>query len=87
MAIDYFIGWTKAQMEVELRRCQEELVTGKTIIGSGAGDVTFNHRIEIEITDRIKLILRKLSKLDPVTYLPENTTPIDRTQFVAPECL
>jgi len=87
MAIDFLVGWSKGQLETELRRCQEELVRGKVAIGSGAGDLNFSHRVEIEITDRIKLILRKLSLLDPDAYPPESSTPIDRSQFVAPECL
>lgn len=84
MAINYLLGRTKAQLEVDLRRAQDELVRGKSQIGSGAGDLTFQHRVEMEITERIKLILAALSTLDPVAYRPENTTPIDRTQFVAP---
>lgn len=87
MAINYLIGLTKAQLEIALKRAQEELLRGKSQIGSGAGDLNFQHRVEMEITERIKMILQRLSELDPVTYPPENTTPIDRTQFVAPTCL
>ena len=87
MAINYLIGMSKAQLETQLRRCQDELLAGKTMIGSGAGDVTFNHQVQVQITERIKLILRRLSQIDPVTYPPEDTTPIDRTQIVAPYCL
>lgn len=84
MAINYLIGFTKAQLEVHLRRAQEELLRGKVAVGSGAGDLTFNHRVEMEITERIKMILQRLSELDPVAYPPEDVTPIDRTQVVAP---
>ena len=87
MAIDYLTGWAKGELETELRRCQAELVKGKTLINSGAGDLTFGHRVEQEITARIAMILRKLSKLDPTTYPAEDTTPIDRAQIVAPPCL
>ena len=84
MAINYLIGMTQAQLVTALQRAQEELLRGKTQIASGAGDLTFSHRVEIEITERIKLILQRLSELDPVAYPPGYTTPIDRTQLVAP---
>ena len=61
-----------------------ELLDGKTIDGSGAGDLNFNQQVQLQITERIKLILRRLSQLDPATYQPEDTTPIDRTVIVAP---
>ena len=84
MAINYLIGMTEAQLVVHLRRAQEELVRGKSQIGSGAGDLTFQHRVEMEITERIKMILRRLSELNPTNYPPESTTPIERTQIVFP---
>lgn len=87
MAINYLIGMTQAQLVVALQRAQDELLRGKSLIASGAGDLSFSHRIEMEITERIKLILGRLSELDPVTYPPEDTTPIDRTQIVAPTLL
>jgi len=87
MAIDYLVGWTQGELETELRRCQQELLKGKTLIGSGAGDLNFSHRVEQDITERIKMILRKLSKLAPATYPATDTTPIDRTQYEAPKCL
>ena len=87
MAISYLIGLTKNQLEVQLRRAQDELLAGKTAIGSGAGDLTFNHQVQLQITERIKMILKRLSEIDPVGYPPEDTTPIDRCQIVAPYCL
>lgn len=84
MAINYLIGMTEAQLVVHLRRAQEELVRGKSQIGSGAGDLNFTHRVEMEITERIKMILQRLSELNPTDYPPEDVTPIDRTQIVSP---
>lgn len=80
--IDYLIGQTKGQLETQLRLAQAELLAGKTMVTAGAGDLTFSHRVEMEIRERIELILKKLSALDPVAYPPESVTPIDRTQIV-----
>jgi len=84
MAIDYLIGQTKAQLETELRLAQAELLAGKTVTSSAAGDLAFSHRVEQQITQRIEMILRKLSLLDPVNYPGESVTPIDRATIVFP---
>lgn len=85
MAIDYLIGWTEAELETELRKCQEELVRGKSITQASAGDSTFQFLIEQKITERIQLILRKLSTINPTDYPPESTSAIRRTLVTFPQ--
>ena len=84
MAINYFDGWTVAELNTEIRRCQNELAAGQTVTGSAAGDVNFNFQVQHDILNRIEMLMRARSILDPVNYPPEDNTPIDRTEIVFP---
>lgn len=75
-----FIGWSQADLEVELRRAQEDLAAGKQIIENRSGDVGKREQIESSAMSRIRLILRALNALDPNTYPPSMISPANRTK-------
>lgn len=75
MAIDYFIGWSRQDLETELRAAQEDLAAGKDTTAAGAGDAHIQSRIEISPMSRIQMILLKLNALAPTDYPLANITP------------
>jgi len=81
MALNYFIGWTQSELELELRAAQEDLAAGKATISAGAGDANTASRIEKSCEERIRMILQALNKLDPDTYPLDQITPISETRI------
>lgn len=82
MAINYFIGWTREDLEEELRIAQEDLAGGKSTTRAGAGDANTESRVEKSIESRIQALLKALNLIDPVTYPIGQVTAIDRTRLV-----
>lgn len=80
MALNQFIGWSKDDLEAALRRAQEDLAAGKSIESSRAGDVSKTERYEKSIDERIGLILKALSLLDPVKYPADQITRTTQTR-------
>lgn len=71
----------RARLENELRRAQQELAEGRSLISSGAGDVNVAKQREITITTRIALIYQKLYELAPDDYPIEDITPNTQTKL------
>jgi len=80
MAINYFIGWSVADLEAELRLAQEELAAGRASIQSGAGDANTQMRVEKTCEARIEMILKALNFLDPEKYPTAQITRITMTR-------
>lgn len=80
MAINYFIGWSVAELEAELRLAQEDLAAGKSITNSGAGDASMASRIDKSSEARIEMILKALNALDPEKYPIAQTARITMTK-------
>ncbi len=80
MAINYFIGWSVAQLEVELRAAQEDLAAGKATTRAGAGDAQVEDVVQKSAEDRIKMIYRALYALDPERYPIGQITAITSTK-------
>ena len=80
MAINYFIGWAQADLEAELRAAQEDLAAGKATISAQGGDTRVGSAVERSAEERIRLLLRALSALDPEAYPPESINPITSTR-------
>lgn len=84
MAFNPFIGWTQAELELELRRAQDDFAAGASVSSSSAGDTTGSYRGELSAKRRIELILKALYLLDPATYPLDQIVSIDRTVFKQP---
>lgn len=63
-----FPGKTQDWLEVELGKVLDDLASGKTVVGSAAGDSNLTERSEVSIVRRKEMILSDLSVLDPDTY-------------------
>lgn len=72
---NYFIGWSQADLETELRKAQTDLSKGSTFQGGQAKDTNINRHVQISPEDRIDRIYFALNKLDPVTYPSADARP------------
>ena len=86
MALNYFLGWAKKDLEAALRLAQEDLAAGKDTTSAGAGDAHVSSKIEMTPQARIEMILKALNVLDPETYPIDQITAIRqaRVAFSAP---
>jgi|APGre2960657404_1045060.scaffolds.fasta_scaffold03325_4 hypothetical protein len=80
MALNLYIGWEKHELQAELRRAQEDLAAGKTIVDTNTGDVSKGEQVEASAITRIRQILRALNALDPANYPADQITPRNRTK-------
>lgn len=80
MAINYFIGWSVAELEAELRLAQEDLAAGKATIQSAAGDASTQSRVDKSTESRIEMILKALNLKDPEKYPADQITRITSTK-------
>ncbi len=82
--INYFIGWTKTELEVSLREAQEALAAGQTVMRvntkAGSGGNETEGQIEVPVKSRIEMLYYALSILDSTTYPPASTRRVNRTQ-------
>ena len=76
---NYFEGWTEADLVIELRKCQEDMAAGASLVTSNSEGNGFGLRSEVSIQERFERIRYALSILNPTTYPPRQT--VDRTQF------
>lgn len=79
MPFNPFIGKSRVWLEAELATLQDDLVSGRTTISAGAGDVTSQDRLEVNIYQRIEQVLYALYLIDPVAYPRETITRTRRT--------
>ncbi len=82
MAFNPFIGWSREDLETELRSAQEDYAAGKSATRSGAGDAMSESRIESAPLERIKQLLRALNAIAPADYPIASITGNDRTRGV-----
>jgi hypothetical protein len=80
MAINYFINWSREDLERELRLAQEDLSAGKSTTRAGAGDASVENRVEKSVEERIKLLLKALNAIDPTAYPIDSISAITRTK-------
>jgi len=80
VAINYFIGWTQQQLEIELQAAQEDLAAGKSTIAAQGGDSRIGSQVELAPQERIKLILKALNALDPDNYPIADITSVNLTR-------
>lgn len=78
--MNLYIGWNQADLESELRRAQEDLAAGKSIIQNQSGDVRKVEQHEATALTRIRQILRALNRLDPIAYPADQISPNNRTK-------
>jgi hypothetical protein len=81
MARNYFIGWTKPDLETALRAAQEELAAGAALTGGAAGDQSFT-QLPGNLELRIQRLYYALHVADPVKYPESHCNPTNRTQVV-----
>ena len=70
MAINYFVGWSREDLEKELRLCQEDIARGKSLMQWGAGDSQGSSKILISLRERYEQIYFALSEDYPDDYPP-----------------
>lgn len=80
MAINYFAGWSRQELETELRAAQEDLAAGKATVSAQAGEVRNGSQVEMSAPERIKMILRALNKIAPEDYPAADVTAITSTR-------
>lgn len=79
MAINYFLGQSRQQLESALAERQAELLAGKTVTRIAAGDADATSAITLPTTKVIEMILSALNLIDPDTYPASSIRRIDRT--------
>jgi len=89
MAINYFIGWSRKDLEDALVEAQEDLAAGKDTTAAGAGDAHVQSRIELSPQTRIQMILKALNLIAPQDYPADQVTAITqvRVGFSTPDQL
>lgn len=80
MPLRVFFGKTESELLVILQEAQNDLASGKTISGAGAGDVSYQNVIQMDPKERIRLALFELNQLDPVTYPASVAQRVSRTR-------
>lgn len=78
MPINYFVGWSKEDLEKALRLTQEALAAGKRLIQWGAGDSSGISKIDGPPEVVYERIYFALSQLDPDNY-PTTNQRVRRT--------
>ena len=79
MAINYFIGLSRSDLETALAAAQQDLLSGKATTAANSGLVGIKSSVELSAAARIELIYTALSLLDPTTYPPSQ---ISRTNIL-----
>jgi|GEM_PF-1344828 len=82
MAYRPFIGRTQAWLEAELAKAQEDLASGKTTTGWGAGDRNASKKSEASAAKRIQLLRFELYHLNPTAYPKASVQRVTRTKAV-----
>lgn len=82
MAYNPFVGWTRAELEAELEKAQDDLAAGKTTVSAGEGAVSFTKLVQTSPAKRIEILLRALNKVAPDDYPLADITRITRTVAV-----
>ncbi len=82
MAFNPFVGWTQAELEVELRSAQEELAAGASIGEVSAGDTSTRFDRQLSIERRIQQLYIALNALDSATYPLSSIVQPDRARVV-----
>jgi hypothetical protein len=81
MAINYFKGWSREQLEAALKDAQEDLAAGKSTVSAGAGDANSSSKIDKSAEERIKMLLRALHDEAPEDYPLEEVTATNETRI------
>lgn len=78
--MNVFTGWTQAQLESALADVQQEIATGTTIVKTDADGVSVEMNYNMSPQARMRLILKALHRLDPVTYPARDVRRYNRVQ-------
>jgi hypothetical protein len=80
--INYFYGRSEAWLLDRLKQTQEDLAAGRTRVSWQAGESNSASRIMLSPQITYQMLWEALSKIDCVTYPPEQGAPITRTKAV-----
>ncbi len=81
MAFNPLKGWTEAELLVERRKIQEEILAGSQLQSSSAGDVSTSSIIQEGPYRRLGMVNKALHLLDPDAY-PLEDVPVTRAVAV-----
>lgn len=82
MAVNYFIGRTREELESALREAQDDLLKGSALIRADILDSSTQSRVEKSNEERVRMILTALNKIAPDDYPIGQTSAIERTRVV-----
>lgn len=71
--MNYFVGWSREDLEKALRQCQEDIAAGKTLVQWGAGDSSGQRKTMLRLQERYEQIYAALTELAPEDYPSTNT--------------
>lgn len=80
MALNYFIGKTEAWLEAQLGLAQEDLAAGRVVTRVSAGDTESGETIEVNVKERIEMLLNALNALNPTDYPASSVRRVRRTR-------
>lgn len=63
-----FYGWSEADLLVAMRKTQEAIASGVTVVNIGTGDINTGLQQNTKPRETLALIQKALYQLDSVTY-------------------
>ena len=82
-----FPGKTLSWLETELGKVLEDQASGRVVVSSGAGDSTMSEMVQVNLSDRKRMILADLAALTaaslttvPSTYIRSQVIGAKRTR-------
>lgn len=77
-----FIGMDQPTLEAALTAAQADLAAGKTVIEAEVPGIRSRNQLDLSPIERIRLILKALNILDPITYPIDQISPSNITRAV-----
>lgn len=79
---NFYIGWSRAELEAALRTAQNDLAAGASLTGGAAGDQNFTQLADPNTEATIARLLYALFLIDPEAYPARDCNPASRTRVV-----
>lgn len=82
MAFNAYLGKSQQWLESQLALAQADLAAGKTVTRANSDVIGVQNELGLSTTERIRLLLAALNKLDPETYPADQVSPATQTRAV-----
>jgi hypothetical protein len=80
--LNVFYGWSRDDLLAALRKAQEEIAKGKTIVSTGSDGISAGFQQSYSPEVRLSMIRRALYELDPVEFCLFGASGQNRTRVV-----